>query len=301
MNYTITYLIQGTEEWLDFRKDKIGASESHTIMGLTPKEWTINTPFKLWKYKLGLAEGQKLNYAMERGIELEQKARKAFSKDFGMFVKPETVQSKDLPWMIASLDGLSVDGNSIVEIKCASDKVHQDAKNGILNAYYMCQVQHQLAVTGLDMAYFYSFDGVDGVGVPVMRDEEFIKELVNKEKLFMDCLISKTAPALIDGSGLDFLPMDDNKALVTKTDEWKAIKEALAPFKDLEEKEKALREEIWQIAGQNATANGIKIQEIFRKGNVDYKKAMDSLGIAEVDLEPYRKEPTSYCSLKATG
>ena len=41
--------IQGTSEWLENRKNHIGASDAPVVMGVSP--W--DTPYKLWENKLG--------------------------------------------------------------------------------------------------------------------------------------------------------------------------------------------------------------------------------------------------------
>ena len=64
------HLQQGTQEWLDWRKERIGASDTPCIMGVGFK-----TPFQLWQVKTGRVPPDPQNYAMQRGNELEFGAR----------------------------------------------------------------------------------------------------------------------------------------------------------------------------------------------------------------------------------
>ncbi len=54
-------LIQHSNEWLELRKNKIGASDAPIIMKVSP--W--KTPYRLWEEKLGLTECVS-NQAMKR-------------------------------------------------------------------------------------------------------------------------------------------------------------------------------------------------------------------------------------------
>ena len=51
------------EEWLEHRKNGIGSSEVATIVGLNPWE----TPYQLWRRKLGLDPAKDETFAMKAG------------------------------------------------------------------------------------------------------------------------------------------------------------------------------------------------------------------------------------------
>ena len=55
------------EEWLEARKEGIGASEVATIVGLNPWE----TPYQLWRRKTGLDPSKAMTTAMQTGHILE--------------------------------------------------------------------------------------------------------------------------------------------------------------------------------------------------------------------------------------
>lgn len=181
---------QNTREWLEYRKTKIGASDAPIIMGVSP--WM--TPLQLWKEKLDLAPARVPSPWMERGIQLQEEALCRFQEKTGLIVFPEVRVHSFLPWMIASLDGITMDGSEIVEIKCPGEKTHAEAIKGIVPDYYMPQIQHQMAVCDLERCHYFSFSGVDTALVIVQRDDQYIKKLIEMETLFFSHLTSREAP-----------------------------------------------------------------------------------------------------------
>lgn len=187
-----TNLTQGSQEWLDFRKKGIGASDAPIVMGMSPWRSVVD----LYKEKLGLIEPQPITSSMQRGMDLEPKARRLFEEMTGILVVPDIKISEKYSWLYASLDGISIDEKVIVEIKCTSKKNHELAKNGKIPSYYMPQIQHQIYVCNVDICHYFSFDGNDGKLVNVPRDNEFISKLLEMEKEFYNCMINSTEPKL---------------------------------------------------------------------------------------------------------
>src|ERR1700743_3251665 len=113
-------LEQGSQEWLSWRKTVITATDCSSIMGNNP--WT--TAYKCWQRKVGLIEENKSNEAMERGKRLEPEARSQFTQQYGIDMTPVVVESTEYDFLGASLDGISIMGNYLLEIKCGGDKLH---------------------------------------------------------------------------------------------------------------------------------------------------------------------------------
>lgn len=185
----LVHLKQGTEAWLRWRRSKIMASEASTIMEMN--DW--KTPLDLYQEKILEVEQDQTSY-MARGKELEPFALEAFEEENGLSMFPVVVQHESIDWMAASLDGMSIDQSAIVEIKCPGKKDHSAALKGDVPKKYFAQIQHQMYVTGLDFAYYYSFDGNKGVTLKVSRDEEFLKILLEKERAFWHCLAHRIPP-----------------------------------------------------------------------------------------------------------
>jgi len=184
-------LQQGTEAWHAFRRTRVGASDAVIIAGLSP--WM--TKYQLWCEKLGLIEPQPINSSMQRGMILEPVARRCYEKMTGIDVVPTIRVSKEFPWCFASLDGISLDEKTIVEIKCTNKKNHAMAKDGKIPPYYMPQVQHQIYVCGLDSCDYFSYDGSSGILVTVPRDDAYISRLIEMEKEFYNCMITFMEPS----------------------------------------------------------------------------------------------------------
>src|SRR5271170_1345030 len=122
----MSLMIQNTPEWLEMRRNKIGASDAPIIMQVSP--W--KTPYQLWEEKLGIAKQKQISYEMQRGTNLEEIARQEFEKMTGLIIFPQVVQHPNFEWMIASLDGIDLAHENIVEIKCPGINDHQYALDG---------------------------------------------------------------------------------------------------------------------------------------------------------------------------
>lgn len=276
-------LSQNTQEWEQFRLQKIGASDAPIIIGVSP--W--KTPFQLWLEKTGQAVGTQ-NQAMLRGKALEDMARRAFEKMTGLIIFPRVVQSIDHEWMIASLDGIDMDETVVVEIKCAGEIDHTLAKQGKVPEKYYPQLQHQLSVAGLEKCCYYSFDGNEGVIVEVERDSQYIEKLVEEEKKFIAYVMNQSAPPL---SSKDYCYRDD-PAWTERAKKWLQKKHEL---ENIEQEEKILRDELIELANhQSSQGSGIRLTLSMRKGTIDYRSIPC---LKEVDLEQYRKPSNRVWSL----
>ena len=109
---TIIQLPQGSPEWLAYRLAKRNASESAAVLGLSP--WT--TPYQLWLIKTGRLV-QAVTHAMQRGTDLEPAARLAYEEQTGLVMQPQVLERGAYS---ASLDGLDLDGELVLEIKVFS-------------------------------------------------------------------------------------------------------------------------------------------------------------------------------------
>jgi len=184
---------QNTPEWKEWRKTKIGASDAAGVMGLSP--WT--SPHQLYEEKLGLRPEKYMSDAMIKGHNLEERARVCYEIETGLFIYPTVKIHPAWDFLIASLDGITLDGKTIVEIKCPGQKTISMAEKGEIPIHYQCQMQHQMFVTELDSCDYFVYEEVyDGIiqntwRITVARDEKFIAEMVTAELEFYECLITK--------------------------------------------------------------------------------------------------------------
>ena len=166
---TIVQLTQGSAEWLTYRQSRFNASESAAVLGVSP--W--QTPYQLWLQKTGRSEGGKANQAMLRGTELEPAARAAYEDQTGLVMQPLVLEAGRYS---ASLDGMTLDGDLVLEIKCplrgTRSDLWQDVSVGAVPEHYLVQVQHQLMVAGAQTAHLWVYDGSQGLLHEIQRDED---------------------------------------------------------------------------------------------------------------------------------
>lgn len=270
-------LVQNSHKWLEFRKNKIGASDAPVIMEISP--W--KTPYQLWEEKLGVREVV-MTSAMKRGTDMEEEARQAFEKETGILVFPTVKLHPENEWMMASLDGMDMEEKNIVEIKCPGKEDHFAAVSNIVPDKYYPQLQHQLAVTGLKMAYYFSYTPTSSKIIEVQRDDDYISKMIKKEREFYDCLLEFVPPKLTQR---DYVERSDL--------EWQELSisylNVQRELKTLEEKEKQMKEQLISLAGRsNSRGAGIKLSKIVRKGSIDYQAIPE---LKNMDLEKYRKTP----------
>jgi putative phage-type endonuclease len=178
--YKIVDIEQRTAEWFVWRNQGLGASDATAIMGENP--WKSRE--RLLKEKIAGSTFPG-NSATRRGIALEPEARIQYQKYRGFEVRPACLQSKHFDWLRASVDGLAENGNLVVEIKCG-DKVFQySSSTRKVPEYYYGQLQHILAVTGLQKIDYWCYLPERGkVYLCVKRDIRYIAKLMRTEYEF---------------------------------------------------------------------------------------------------------------------
>lgn len=266
----MTELQQNTEEWLEFRRNKIGSSDAPIIMGKSP--W--KTPQQLWEEKMGITDSSYDSTAMRRGRDLEPVARKEFERQTGLVVWPDVLIHSEHDFIIASLDGITMDGKIAVEIKCPGEKTHKMATEGKIPEHYQIQMQHQLAVTGQEWMYYFSFDGKKGIIIEVKRDDLMIDSMITKETEFYRFIKDRIPPTQLKND--DFWKLQASR--------WKELQKKK---QEIEEAEKECRQELISLAGgKTAYGCGVKLTKYNKKGRVAYEKIPELEG---VDLENYRQ------------
>lgn len=266
---------QGSEEWHELRRGKIGASDAPVIMGVSP--WC--NPQDLWEMKLGLKPPPEIKPHMQRGLLMEAAAREYFYIMTGHEVYPEVYVSPTFEWMMASLDGISKDEKVLLEIKCPGKEDHALAEQGYIPPKYYPQLQHQLAVMQLNSLYYLSYDGQEGVILTVERDQEYIDKLIDKEMEFYQCLQHFIPPA---------------PSIKIESPQWS---NAASLLLSVQKKQKELHQEevrlknllIGLSGGKNCEGAGIKLTKCVRKGSVDYERILTEHNL-KVNLNDYRRD-----------
>lgn len=271
----IVRLTQGSAEWLAYRLGKRNASESAAVLGLSP--WT--TPYQLWQSKTGRLQ-QPVTMAMQRGTDLEPAARQAYEEQSGLVMQPLVLEAGDYS---ASLDGQTLEGDLILEIKCPlrgmRSDLWQDVAAGQVPEHYMAQVQHQLMVSGASTAHLWVFDGGRGLLHTIGRDDGLMARICEAWDAFQGYLESDTPPPLTEAD------------TVIRTDAaWTEAAGAYAAVKR-EAEELALRLESARQAvialahHPREQGAGVTVTRFFKQGSVAYAKIPALQGL---DLDLYR-------------
>ena len=114
-------------------------------------------------------------------------------------MEPLCLVHEKLEWMRASLDGLSFDGSTVLEIKCPLNlRDHHAAQQGRVPSHYYGQLQHQLEVSGAEEAHYWSFDGRVVCLVRIRPDRDYMKRLVDEEGEFWRRVKENRWPELDD-------------------------------------------------------------------------------------------------------
>lgn len=208
------YILPDRAAWLDARKNHIGGSDAAACVGRSPYKDNV----QLWEEKMGLVLPEDISDKeyVRYGTEAEKYLRGLFALDFpeyqvlydenNMFLNP------DFPWMHASLDGELVDRqgrHGILEIKTTNILQSAQRRNweGRIPDNYYCQVLHYLAVTEYDFAVLKAQLKSEWGGEVHIEDRHYfierkeveadIRELLDAEQRFWDCVVTGRRPDLI--------------------------------------------------------------------------------------------------------
>jgi putative phage-type endonuclease len=203
-DYEILALDQGSEEWKQERLKRVTASQVPSLMGLSPYQ----TPLDLLREKITGQEIEVSSYKQvlfAKGHNAERSAREWIESNFNAKFPPAVLLSKKCPDLLASLDGLNIDKNTILEAKYMGSKALLDVKRGKIKPHHLCQIQCQLLVSGAEKCiYFATTEGGESAIAEIKPDSsyserilkavcEFVKD-VNEYKQYKENLVSKYSP-----------------------------------------------------------------------------------------------------------
>lgn len=265
---------QGSQDWLEYRKTKVTATDCAIIMGID--EYV--TPYERWQQKVGIVPEQYVTAAMQRGHDLEDKARDAYTQFTGEPMAPACIESMEWPFLMASLDGINPDGTLVVEIKCPKEWKWKEVPK-----CYWCQCQHHMLCTGHSMSHIWPYSGEEGILFEVQRDQPFLDKYLVEAKKFYECVVHRIPP-----------PLTQRDLTHREDDLWKKASEdwinAKRKLKEAEECELEAREVLKTLSGDQSTEGcGIRLRRSIAKGRVDYESIPE---LKHIDIELYRKPET---------
>jgi putative phage-type endonuclease len=291
---------QGTNEWLAWRHKAITSSKAPIIMGKSK----YMTRYQLWFEMIGEPKAQERpRFVQELGHKFEPKALGyiALQNEILDF-KPTLFEHKEYDWLKASLDGYSEEKNIALELKyVGKDRFNQVKTTRKPLDDHWDQLQHILMVTGAKKLIYgvYTLDAerksIDEIHwIDVHIDLDYVlKELFPTLKEFHEMVISGTQPELIEKDQVEISDQLSLNLADSYTELLKQKKEIDDKLKGIESDLKAIAEK--EQAGKVRIKN-LNISCVVRRGSVDYKKIPE---LKNVDLDKYRKAPSTYYAIRA--
>ena len=183
----------------------------------------------------------------------------------------------------ASLDGLTLEGDLVLEIKCpvrgTRSDLWQDVASGQVPEHYLVQVQHQLMVSGAACAHLWVYDGERGLLHQIDRDELLMASIRAGWDNFQQYLDSDTPP-----------PLSDGDTVQRRDDAWAQAASVFAQAKrhadsGAEALDTARLALITLAQHPREQGAGVTVTRFWKAGNVDYKKVPQLKGVS---LDMYR-------------
>jgi len=167
------------DEWLEWRKGKIGASDIGAIMGCSP----FMTRFNLMRTKLGIYK-KKSTLSMEKGIALEGHVLKMVNMRMQKQFRSVTLESVKYPWLVCQCDGFEDD--LLLEIKCPSSAklIDHIKKESSPPLHYHYQMQQQMLVAGIPVCVFAVYFQSQLYTFQVSANPEMQQDLIRESEIF---------------------------------------------------------------------------------------------------------------------
>lgn len=277
----IIELEQRTPEWHAWRRGedlpdrgpRITASMIPQIIGASP--W--GNAYDLWMELTGRKAGKVSNYAMQRGIDLEPKARDAYTVKTGIEVRDICVEHPLISWLAASLDGYSLFGDTLAEIKCPGASDHATAVLNQVPSKYIPQTQWQLlSCPNAIRNHYWSYDGKEGVLVEVLPDRTYQEFLFRVALQFRQSVINDVPP---DGEEFAQLALKIRQLYVAKNEAEDAYK-----------RETARLSVLLPEYSKSASFGGVTVSRSTPEGRIDYPALVKDLQVPPDKVEAYRKQ-----------
>lgn len=239
-------------DWLEVRKDYIGASEIAAAAGIHP----FRTPFSLWSEKVGLSEPFAGNESTEWGNRLEPAVFAKWCEITGnhdMRLNDHTFTNSSYPRMSATPDAIIAAHRPrphFLEIKTTSLRQKSAWAEGVPD-YVQLQCQQQMLVLGIgswcDLAVLIG--GQQYEQFRVEYDAEIAEKLVKIAAEFWERVDKKQPPELSEGDK-DLVKLlypegrDEVAALPDNAKEWAAL------WFELKEQKKELERKLDRVETQ---------------------------------------------------
>ena len=278
---TVMELQQGSDAWLDWRSTHRMASETATVLGISP----FQQPLDLAMVKRGLKTTFQ-NTAMSRGLKYEHEARSWFEGYMSLTGGPVVLEDGEYG---ASLDWIESDRVCVAEIKIPS-KATSAIWTDAAPRYYLAQIQHQLKVANVDLGYLCVYMPEEGVGkiTEVERDPIWWGEI--------DQAWSEFWLKYMTGE----LPQNE------RTDApWLAQAGIYLDMKieidRLTLKMEEAKKNLIELAPTGAKGGGVNLIRSDRDGAISYAKAVKELNLDMSQFERFKGKSSTVYTLKESA
>ena len=278
------------DEWLEVRRKGIGSSDCAAACGLNP----YMSMLELWMIKTGriqqnIEDESEGHAPLYWGKQLEPLVAEYYSMHTNYKVRRVNAvlqhPEPDKYFMLANLD-YSVVGSEdvqVLECKTAGEYGAKLWRDGV-PLYVLCQVQHQLAVTGKRAAHIcVLICGHETRIFKVTRSESVIQHIINAERHFWECVEKDTPPdADASESAAKALQLLYPEHVPFSTTDFTEDKQANQQFEQLIQARSQIdkHQEQFDLLKHQLQA---KMQEAeratFKTGSVTWKKAKDSISL----------------------
>lgn len=306
-------LNQGSQEWLDWRSKGITASEIDVLFGKS----LYKTRWRLWSEKLGFVEEDDIeaNPYVRRGKRCEQVLRDHITSTHGLGLIPVCGEYEPFDFIKASLDGMDHHWRPW-ELKIPSEDNFADVKDlreeSLIVKRYWMQVQMQMLCTGSNEGFlvFGLIDEdrdpprvVDTVKIVVPKDRSLHERIIEQARQFKEELEQQKEPTKDPERDL-FVPAGKD------AEKWRQIAKAMRPLlqrkaeldaelEQLSDRIQEVSDPLVQVLGENKQGefSGIRATRIKRKGSVDWKALIKTLGKdpeSETLLAPHRRASATH-------
>lgn len=259
MSYTIIRP-RDRAEWLKHRESGIGSSEVATIIGLNPWE----TPYQLWRRKIGLDAPKNETFAMKAGHYLEDAVAQFWHDETGQTIIKQSagdwlIVNKERPYMRVSPDRTFWLGESRSQkdkgiLECKTTQMAIDSDD--IPKHWFTQLQYQLGVAELEhgsLAWLCSgreFGYKNCAFVP-----EYFELLVESvERFWIDNIQGKKEPEAVNVKDIliKYNKHTDNKVIEVGADvynDYAELKEVREQLDAIEERKKELEDKLKMCFG----------------------------------------------------
>lgn len=181
----ILSLVQGSKEWHDLKRVRLGMSQVAAICGVDP----YRSPADIWDEMI-LGKVKPMNHFMQAGRDREVTARDFYNRVNLADYQPIVCVNDKYPWLMASLDGWW--DKTVLEIKSPGEKTWSKLQaswewdNPQINAY-IYQISGQMCISEAATGHLFVYmDDERNDDIIIGNLWDIQEEILDKTKTFYD-------------------------------------------------------------------------------------------------------------------